>query len=175
MNVQIDRKHYHEVLKEGLKPFAFFYGELEKSESDIPFFRIITQNFVPLFKRSHEIKPLYEKWVGEREAYKRKLFDYQTKTSLLLEKIYKSIRTKLERQNLIGNSEIATCIGYIESFLIIEKSQNNFRFYKNYANQLKKLFHFILKLGSKQNIQPFAIIEKLNEIHFAEIVIGHTR
>ncbi len=172
MNAHMDRKRYHEVLKEKLKPFAFFYEELEKSKSDITFFRIITRNFAPLFKKSLEIKLLYEKWIEEKEAYKSKLFDYQTKTSTLLEKIYKSIRAKLEIQMLTGNSEIATCIGYMESFLIIEKSPNNFGFYKNYANQLKKLFHIILKLGNNKIIQPFAKITKVKE--HSKKVIGHT-
>lgn len=172
MNAHANRKHYHEVLKEKFTPFAFFYEELVTSESDIAFFRIITQNFVPLFKNSLEIRHLYEKWVGEREAYKSKLLEIQRRTLNLLEEIYRSILTQLECQSLTENPEIAIRIGYIESYLKIGKSSGNFRFYKNYANELKRLSHLILKLGEAKIIQSFAMIEKVKE--YPKRVIGHT-
>ena len=169
MKANIDGKHYHKVLKKEFRPFAFFSEELAKSESDVTFFKIITQNFAPLFKRSLEIKPLYEKWIEEKAAYKSKLLDIQTKTSNLLEEIYKSVITQLDVKTPHLNPEIATRLAYLESFLIIGKSPSNFRFYKNYANELKKLFHIILNLGEIKIIQPFAMITKAKELSYERV------
>lgn len=173
MNAHIDRKYYHEVLKEEFRPFAFFFEELAKSKSDVNFFRIITQNFVPLIKGSPQIKPLYEKWIEEKKAFESKLLDVQTKTSNQLEEIYKVIRTKLECKKLLDNSEISACITFIESYLNLGKSLRTFRYYQNFSNQLKKLFHVILNLGETKIVEPFANIGIVEEYSFQRL-IGHT-
>ena len=62
MNLHLGQKLHFEVLKEKFGTLAVFYEQLLNSESNINFFRIVSENIVPLIKGSARTKPLYEKW-----------------------------------------------------------------------------------------------------------------
>jgi len=173
MNSVIIKKSYPKIPEGGFSSLTCFYEQLVNSLSDRDFFRIISENVMPLIQQSSQIKPLYEKWIEENETHEKKWQTAKSKATKTLEETYHSIHVKLSKKKLLDEPEISSRITYIESLIQFKSSSKNFRYFPEFSNHLKLLFHQILKQGELSIIQPFAEIEKLGEIPFQNAV-GHT-
>lgn len=173
MNSAVTKKSYPKILEGGFNSLSCFYEQLTNSPSDGDFFRIISENVVPLIQQSSQIKPLYLKWIDENEIYEKNWQHAKAEASKTLEETYHSIHIGLRQKKLLDEPEISHRIALIESLLQFNSSYKNFRYFQNFSNQLKLLFHQILKLDEMSLIQSFAEIEEMGEIPFQNTV-GHT-
>jgi hypothetical protein len=174
MNSSLVEKPYSKRLESRFTVLESFYEQLLATKNDKDFFRIVSGNVLPLIQKSPQIKQLYEQWTNENEAFEQKLQNAKAKAFRVLKETFDSIFIQLKKTNYSDNPEIVTRINIIKSFISIEPPFRNFRYFQNFARQLKLLLHQILELDEQFDIKSFAEVEKLEQIPFQKS-IGHTK
>lgn len=171
MNLSVIEKPDHTRLESRFSVLESFYEQLLTAKNDKDFFRLISDNVLPLIRKSPQIKLLYEQWTNENEAFKHKLQNAKTKAFRVLKETFDAISIQ---PNYFENPEIATRINTINSLISMEPSFRNFRYFQNFSRQLKILMHQILELDEQFDIKSFAKVEKI-ELIPSQKPIGHAK
>ncbi len=174
MNLSLIEKPYSARLENRLSVLESFYEQLLTAKNDKIFFRIISDNVLPLIQKSPQIKLLYEQWTNECTAFEQRLQNAKATAFRVLKKIFNDIHAQLKKADYSNNPEIVARINIIESFISMELPFRNFRYFQNVANQLKIFFHQILKLDEQFDFKSSAKVEKIKKNPFQK-PIGYAK
>ena len=156
---------YSDLLSGSFKALGHFADEALRASSPREFFKILSENVVPLIVKSETFEPLYLEWVNEKGIYKKERDKTEKNAIKEITGTFAKLRSTLDTQDLLENPVINKAVSAIEDVLEFREVFAMPPYYEIAYGRLKDLCYRLLELGHIDLVKELGEIIYITKSH----------